>query len=130
MLRLNIEKAKNLEFFVKYAVCLMFDFDEIEPHLTQAARTLHMMSNPARLKLLCVLSEGETSVGSIVEATAMPQPTVSQHLRQLREAGLIESRRQGQMVYNRLKGDAVTQIMDVLYELYCKPTMMDNRDAL
>lgn len=48
-----------------------------------------------RLRILNVLRDGELCVGDLVEILGVPQPTVSRHLTQLRESGLVRTRKQG-----------------------------------
>jgi ArsR family transcriptional regulator len=60
------------------------------------SRWLRALADPIRLRLLWLLIDGrEHCVCALVEALALPQPTISRHLRTLREAGLIRGRRQG-----------------------------------
>jgi DNA-binding transcriptional ArsR family regulator len=53
------------------------------------------LADPIRRKILAILRLGEQSAGAMVEALALPQPTVSKHLRVLREAGLVRVRVDG-----------------------------------
>ena len=59
-------------------------------------------SNPKRLMIIALLSRRELSVGEIAEATETALPTISQHLRVLRERHIIATRKEGQTVYSRL----------------------------
>jgi ArsR family transcriptional regulator len=52
-------------------------------------------SDRTRLRILNVLRDGELCVGDLVAVLGVPQPTASRHLAQLREAGLVQTRRQG-----------------------------------
>ncbi len=54
------------------------------------------------LSVLLIEQEGELCVCELVEALAQPQPKISRHLSQLREAGVLLDRRQGQWVFYRL----------------------------
>lgn len=62
---------------------------------------LEILAHPVRLQLLDVLvkHEGRVCVCDLEAAVPVKQPTVSHHLRLLREAGLIDSEKQGQWVY-------------------------------
>jgi ArsR family transcriptional regulator len=62
-----------------------------------------VLSNPTRLMIIALLSRKEMSVGEIAKATDTAMPTISQHLRVLRERGVIETRKEGQTVYSRLR---------------------------
>ena len=73
-----------------------------------------------RLVILCLLSEGEKSVSELEEILTMPQAAVSQQLARLRLEGLVQSRRDGRMIYSSLMNDEVSSIISSLYELFCK----------
>ncbi len=52
-------------------------------------------AEPTRLRLLVLLTEGETCVCDLVTALGLPQPTVSRHLAVLRRVGLVQARKDG-----------------------------------
>ena len=49
----------------------------------------------------------------------LSQPAMSHHLRKLREAGLVETRRDAQTIYYSLKGREVAAVLETLHMLYC-----------
>ncbi|KAA9395297.1 winged helix-turn-helix transcriptional regulator [Kocuria coralli] len=55
-----------------------------------------VLADPTRRAILDALHGGESPVGDLVEAVGASQPTVSKHLRILREAGLVDQRAEGQ----------------------------------
>jgi DNA-binding transcriptional ArsR family regulator len=61
------------------------------------------IAEPNRRHLLELLRNGERAAGDLVEATGLSQPGVSKHLRQLREAGLVSVRADGQRRLYRLE---------------------------
>jgi len=61
--------------------------------LESTIHTCRLLSDPTRVRLLAVLSVHALSVAELTEATRLPQPRVSTHLRKLREAGLVETSR-------------------------------------
>ena len=73
---------------------------------TMAANSVdHMFrafADPTRLRILHLLLRGELCVCDIVSALGVPQPMASRHLAYLREAGLVESRRDGLWMYYKL----------------------------
>ncbi len=70
--------------------------------MDEAAEILRALSHPVRLRIVELLSEGESCVKRLEELLEIPQPSVSQHLSRLRYAGLIESERRGHLVCYRL----------------------------
>ena len=73
----------------------------------QIARVGSAVASPKRLELLDLLAQGERSVESIAEQTSMSIANTSQHLQGLRQARLVESRRDGTRVLYRLADDSV-----------------------
>ena len=74
----------------------------------QAAEFFKALADPHRLKILATLaaSADEVCVCEFTDELPLNQPTVSHHLRILREAGLVTCERRGTWVYYRLAGDA------------------------
>jgi DNA-binding transcriptional ArsR family regulator len=60
------------------------------------------LADPVRLRIAALCARGECSVSELTQVTGESQPRVSQHLRQLCEAGLLERFRDGQYVYYRV----------------------------
>src|SRR6201997_200317 len=76
------------------------------------ATLLKAIADPFRLTMLATLAanEHEVCVCDFTDALPLNQPTVSHHLRILREAGLVTSERRGTWVYYRLATDARTRL--------------------
>ena len=84
-----------------------------------AADLLKAMSNPQRLRVLCLLMEGERSVGQINESIALSQSSLSQHLGVLRDHDLVSTRREAQTVYYSIAPGPVHDIIQTLHAIYC-----------
>jgi ArsR family transcriptional regulator len=68
------------------------------------AKVLKALAHPARLKLVDVLAEhDEVCVCDLTESIGMDMSTVSRHLTQLKNAGIVDSEKRGQMVFYRLR---------------------------
>ena len=80
---------------------------------------LKVLSNPDRLKILCVLVEGELNVQQIEIRTNIYQPTLSQQLTVLRNNQIVSTRREGKQIFYQLSDMRVLKIMQTLYDLYC-----------
>ena len=83
----------------------------------QFARLGHAVSSPKRLEMLDLLSQGEKTVEALAEQTETPLKNTSAHLRALRLARLVETRRQGTYIYYRLADDAVIRFLQSLQAL-------------
>lgn len=89
--------------------------DEIDQHTTR----LKALSNPVRLRMVDLIYHGggEICVCEFMDHFELSQPTISHHLKVLREAGLIQSRKDGTFVYHRVDESAfagLAQLMDRL----------------
>ncbi|MGP3712374.1 sulfite-sensing transcriptional repressor BigR [Brucella sp. RRSP16] len=92
---------------------------EMEGRATEVAELLKTLSHPARLMLACTLAEGEYSVGELEEALGIHQPTLSQQLGVLREAGVVETRREAKQIFYRLTEARAAQLIEALYGIFC-----------
>ena len=82
------------------------------------AKYFRGLGDPSRLRILDLLrSEGELSVGELVDRLGLPQPKVSNHLACLRWCGFIEARREGRTVYNRIADPRVAAVLDLAESL-------------
>lgn len=72
------------------------------------------LGNPKRLELLDLLAQGPRSVDDLASAAELGMSTCSAHLQTLREAGLVETRREGRRIYYSLAGDDVAGLWDHL----------------
>lgn len=89
-----------------------------EDQIEEASIALSAMSNSQRLTILRMLSKHEMSVGEINEHVDLSQSALSQHLAVLRDAKLVDSRRQSQVIYYSVTSDFVLKILEVLDSLY------------
>ena len=89
-------------------------------HAGEAAAMMKQLANPKRLLILCQLLSGRKPVGELAEAVGLSQPALSQHLAKMREAGLVEAEKRGQMVYYRLSSMEANALLSTLYLIYCR----------
>ncbi len=80
----------------------------------QFARVGKALSNANRLELLEFLAQGERSVEALARVSGLSVANTSQHLQQLRQAGLVTCRKDGLRVYYSLSGDDVVALLDAL----------------
>lgn len=69
-----------------------------------------VIAEPSRRAILSLLASSEQSVGDIEEHLQLPQPSISKHLRVLREAGLVESRVDAQRRLYRIRPEPLMEI--------------------
>ena len=81
---------------------------------TQFARVGKALGNGNRLELLEYLAQGERSVDELSKVSGLTIANTSQHLQQLRQSGLVSSRKEGLKVYYMLSGDDVVGLLDAL----------------
>ncbi|MGM0583214.1 MAG: ArsR/SmtB family transcription factor [Pseudomonadota bacterium] len=82
--------------------------------LEEYALVARALSAPARLSILEQLAQGERGVEALAEKTGLTLANCSQHLQQLRRAGLVASRRDGKAVIYRLTDAKTLELMDLL----------------
>ena len=81
------------------------------------AKYFRAFGDPTRLRILEELTEGERTVGELVELIGAPQPKVSSHLACLRWCGFVESRREFRTVHYRIADDRVEQMISLARSL-------------
>jgi DNA-binding transcriptional ArsR family regulator len=95
--------------------------EQMHEHVADAAGLLKALGNEQRLLILCNLLEKPLAVGEINERVNLSQSALSQHLALLRDAGLVETRREAQSIFYSLPAGPVTQVMALLQQIYCAP---------
>lgn len=78
---------------------------------------IRLLVDPLRARIVELLADGPACVCHLVTDTAAKQPTVSHHLRALREAGLVVAEPHGRFTYYRLLPDALDATADALADL-------------
>lgn len=96
-----------------------FDLARFEASATLAARLLRALANERRLMILCQLGDGERSVGELLPIAGLSQSALSQHLKVLRDEGVVTTRRQAQTVWYRIADPAAARVIVTLAEIYC-----------
>ncbi len=86
----------------------------------EASDFLKALAHESRLQILCSLIDGEKHVQELEQVLEVRQSTVSQQLARLRLEGLIESRREGKMMYYSLANSDVKKVINVLVDVFCK----------
>ncbi|HKP54696.1 MAG TPA: metalloregulator ArsR/SmtB family transcription factor [Chloroflexia bacterium] len=82
----------------------------------EVSEAMQILGHPIRLQILDMLArnEGQVCVCDIEEDVPVKQPTVSHHLKLLREAGLIDCERHGLWAYYFVKRDALSAMQNLI----------------
>lgn len=95
------------------------ELEELGVAAEGACALLKTMANPDRLLVLCELAQGERNVGQLEQVLGIGQPTLSQQLGVLREARLVDTRREGKHIYYRIASPRALAVMQVLHAQFC-----------
>lgn len=85
--------------------------------MQQGLADLRVFADPLRAEIIRLLAAEELCTCHLVEATGARQPTVSHHLRVLREAGVVGTEAHGRFTYYRLRPEAMEALGDVIGRL-------------
>ncbi len=97
-------------------------FNQLRASADQASQLMKAMANTDRLMLLCQLSQGEKSVSELEASLDLHQPSLSQQLTVLREAQLVNTRREGKNVFYSISSPAALAVIQVLHHEFCHKT--------
>ncbi|MFV0297801.1 MAG: ArsR/SmtB family transcription factor [Hyphomicrobiaceae bacterium] len=86
----------------------------------KASDFLKALAHENRLVILCLLSERERSVTELESLMAVSQAAVSQQLARLRHEGLVETRRDGRVIYYRLADESTARFIEAIYDKFCR----------
>ena len=89
---------------------------------TEAVAVLAALAQPSRLELFRVLVASSTPLcaGDLAERLDVPKPTLSFHLKELSQAGLIEARREGRSIFYSVRPEGIRDLMGFLTEDCCQ----------
>ena len=92
------------------------------------AEICQALSDPSRILILYELREGRRNVGELAENLGLSQPTVSRHLKVLRDRGMVIAERDGTSVYYTLADRQVIEALNMLREVLAR--ILEQRTAL
>ena len=96
------------------------DMDSMVKNAQKASNFLKAIGHEGRLMILCYLSSGEKSVKELEDLGSSRQAAVSQQLTRLRLEGLVKPRREGKAIYYSLTDERTREIIEVVYDLFCR----------
>lgn len=88
-----------------------------DPVYRLEAELFRTLGNPARIRLLELLADGERTVGELQEALDLESSSVSHHLTSLRRQGLLDSRKVGTSVFYRISDPRTPALLGIAREL-------------
>ena len=91
----------------------LFDLTPDDTEIEATRAIFKALSNEYRIRILEALRDGELCACEIQVVLDAPQSTVASHLRELKDAGLVNTRRQGKWTYYRIGDTAVVQLLDI-----------------
>ena len=95
------------------------DIEALKSKAPEVAEFLRLLANPNRLLLLCHLSQGERSVTEIQRDLDLKQPALSQQLAELRQSGLVQTRRESRSIYYAVKDGRARAVVGMLHAIFC-----------
>lgn len=90
-----------------------------DQQIDAVAKILKSMSHPIRLKILCLLQDGEMSVGDLRNEVETTNANVSQHLNILRNQGIIDYRKDANFIYNRITDKRILELIMNMQKTFC-----------
>jgi len=91
---------------------------EIHERAREASILLRGLSHHLRLTIVCLLTEGEKTVGELEKSLAIHQAIVSQQLARLRTDGVVSSRRDGRRVYYAVTHPETVSLLNALSAIF------------
>ncbi|WP_337267487.1 ArsR/SmtB family transcription factor [Oryzifoliimicrobium ureilyticus] len=104
---------------------LSLSLEAMQEKSAEAADFMRLFSTPSRLMLLCHIAQKERSVSEIQHDLDFKQPGLSQQLGELRQAGVVQTRRESRQVYYSIADDRVATVMTMLMHLFCGSDLKD-----
>lgn len=101
------------------------NLEQLRDKVPEAAELLRQLANPNRLLLLCHIASQERSVGELEQDLGIKQPGLSQQLAELRQAGLVKTRRQSRSIYYSIADERTRNVLTMLWVTFCQPEGVD-----
>ncbi|MBB6669437.1 ArsR/SmtB family transcription factor [Cohnella nanjingensis] len=95
--------------------------------IAEMSETLKLLGHPMRLTIMAMLREKETCVCDIVDVLDTTQPNASQHLKKLKDGGLVHETRRSQWIYYSLNLDDKPYLTEMIEQL---PSMREKMQQI
>ena len=95
------------------------DFNKLIASSMEAAEILKNLSHHLRLMAVCFIGSGEKTVQELEGYLGTTQSNISQHLAKLRAAKILDTRKDGNLVYYRVADTRTLELVSSLQDLFC-----------
>lgn len=95
------------------------DLKTLQSNANSVAEILKALAHETRLRVICAIGDGERSVLDMAEALGVGQSCLSQHLAKMRNLGILDIRRDANMIYYRIKDKRVLALVAALKDNFC-----------
>lgn len=92
--------------------------ESTDKHIEQVANLLKSMGHPIRYKILCLLQNREISVGELRDHVETSNSNISGHLNILRNQGIIDYRKDSNVIYNSITDKRICDLIEKLDDLF------------
>jgi len=103
---IDVSRWEDIKNEASSVNCNLEKSDRKSINVSSALKLFRSLADPTRLRILALLERDELSVNELQEITRMGQSRISTHLRQLQEADLLQSRREGKRTFYKLSQGA------------------------
>jgi len=103
--------------------------NEMAEHAADAAGLMKALGNESRLMILCMLADGERSVGELNDIIPLSQSALSQQLARLRQQRIVQTRRESQSIYYSLTDGPADKVIHLLHDIYCGTALRGAEEA-
>jgi len=104
----------NISIYIDIDMKICCQNKKNQKRIENLAKVLEKISQPKRLKILCILKSGEKCVCDIWQCLKLPQNLVSHHLRVLKDLKLISSKKVGLKVFYKINQKVVKKYIKLL----------------
>jgi ArsR family transcriptional regulator, virulence genes transcriptional regulator len=101
------------------------DVERIQAKAETVSDLMKVLSSKNRLMILCQLVDGEAKVGELASRLGLRDQAMSQQLALLRKDGLVQTRREGQMIFYSLADENTKRLLGSIYEIFCDDETAD-----
>lgn len=97
----------------------MSEFEKLAEGAETASACLKAMAHTTRLQAVCHIGHGELSVQELEHLLGTTQSNISQHLCKLKDRNILQTRKQGNQVFYKVKSERILKLTELLQEIFC-----------